>query len=78
MLAFPGQELLSLVAISFWDIAGPGCSSAVSVIIPRVSQGVPSVAGDFQMINLLLLIFLFHHIFLSFSAHFMFSLSNVM
>ena len=38
------------------------------MIFPGVSLGVLSVAGDLQMRNLLLWIFLFYHIFLSFSA----------
>ena len=48
--------------------AGLGRPSADSVMIPLVSKRVPSVAGDFPMRILLLLIFLFCHTFLSFSA----------
>ena len=40
MLAFPVEELHSLVAISFLEIAGRERSSANSVIIPGVSRGV--------------------------------------
>ena len=40
VLAFPGEELPSLVAISFFEIAGRGPSSANSIIIPGVSGGV--------------------------------------
>ena len=40
VLAFPGEELPSLVAISFLEIAGHGRSWANSVIISDVSRGV--------------------------------------
>ena len=50
MLAFPGEELPSLVAISFLEIAAHGRSSANSVIIPGVGGGVLSVAEIFFVI----------------------------
>ena len=40
VLAFPGEELPSLVATSFLEIAGLERSSANSVIIAGVSRGV--------------------------------------
>ena len=40
MLAFPGEELPSLVATSSMEIAGREHSSANSVLIGRVSRGV--------------------------------------
>ena len=40
MLAFPGEDLHSLEATSFWEIGGRECASANSVII----AGVVSIA----------------------------------
>ena len=48
------------------EIVGHGRSLADSVMIPAVSRGIWNVASDFQLRSLLLLIFLFCHIFLHF------------
>ena len=53
VLAFPGEELPSLVATSFLEIAGRERSSANSVIIAGVSRGVSECGRWLPMRNLL-------------------------
>ena len=51
---FSWQEIAFASGYFFFGYCWPwtaGRSSADSAIIPRVSQGVQSVAGDFQMKN---------------------------
>ena len=55
MLAFPGEELPSLVATSFLEIAGHERSSANSVIIAGVSRGVVTSNEKFIFIDFLIL-----------------------
>ena len=45
MLAFPGEELPSLVAISFLEIAGRGPSLANSIIMAGRTFGIPLDSG---------------------------------